>query len=84
MDTAPTRVEQFNQAIRGAVTIALCLGFLYGFWAAKISGEVFTAVFSGVIGFWFATRQSVATTSTTKPNGNGNGSPTTATAEVKP
>jgi len=53
--TTPT-----DQAIRGLVTVALCVGFLYGFWAGKISGEVFTAVFSGIVGLWFAARPATA------------------------
>jgi hypothetical protein len=52
----PNLIERFNQAVRSIVTLGLTTGFLYGFWADKISGEVFTSVFAGVIGYWFASR----------------------------
>ena len=55
META-TRVERLNQAVRGIVTLALCAGFLYLAVAGRISGEVYTAVFTGIVGFWFGTR----------------------------
>ena len=51
-----TRVERLNQAVRGIVTLALCAGFLYLAVAGRISGDVYTAVFTGIVGFWFGTR----------------------------
>ena len=65
MDT-PSRLDIFNSAIRGSVTVALCLGFLYlACITGVISGEVFSAVFSGIVGFWFGSRGSVTTTEPT-------------------
>jgi hypothetical protein len=51
-----TRTESFNSAVRSIVTLGLLIGFLYGFYMQHISGEVFTAMFASVIGFWFGTR----------------------------
>jgi len=50
------RIEKLNQAVRGVVTLSLCLGFLWLAFVGRISGEVFTAVFTSIIGFWFGTR----------------------------
>jgi hypothetical protein len=54
--TETTRVESFNTAVRSIVTLALTAGFLYGFYAKAISGEVFVTMFATVLGFWFGTR----------------------------
>ena len=64
----PSRLDIFNSAIRGSVTVALCLGFLYlACVTGVISGEVFTAVFSGIVGFWFGSRGATTTTSDAPP-----------------
>lgn len=51
------RVEKLNQAVRSIVTVTLCAGFVVGFvWLGKISAEIYTTVFAGVVGYWFASR----------------------------
>ncbi len=51
-------MEVLNQSVRSIVTLALVGGFIFGYVFLKtISGEVYTAVVSGVIGYWFAARQ---------------------------
>lgn len=53
----PSRVEQFNSAIRGAVTLILCLGFVAGFLLLKlIDTQVYAQIFGMVVAFWFASR----------------------------
>lgn len=42
--------------IRPFVAFALSLGFVWGFVVSKISGEVFVATYSVVLGFYFAQR----------------------------
>lgn len=52
------RVEQFNQIVRGAVTLGLTAAFIYGFVVAKlVTGEVFVATYSVIVTFWFVSRQ---------------------------
>ena len=47
-----------NVVVGRSVTLALAGGFVLGFAVLKlISGEVYTAVVTGVIGYWFAARQ---------------------------
>lgn len=51
------RIEALNQAVRALVTLGLAGAFIWGFVFLKlISGEVFTAVVTGVISYWFAAR----------------------------
>lgn len=52
-----TKIDSVDKSVRAVVTLGLTAGFMWGFWADRISGEVFTAVFSGVVGYWFASRQ---------------------------
>ena len=55
---AGERIEVLNQSVRSIVTLVLVGGFVFGYAFLKsISGEVYTAVVSGVIGYWFAARQ---------------------------
>lgn len=52
-----TLIDKLNQAVRGAVTLALCAGFIYlALVKGSVSGEVYTAVFTGIVGFWFGNR----------------------------
>jgi hypothetical protein len=60
MSDPPTRIEQFNAAVRGVVTLVLIAGFVWGFIVEKVSGEVFSTVVAGVIGYWFASRDTKA------------------------
>lgn len=56
MDPQAGRVEKFNQAVRGAVTLILVLCFCYGFVMEKIDGGLFAQTVTLVVTFWFATR----------------------------
>ena len=58
MPITVSRIEALNQAVRAIVTLGLVGGFIFGFVVVQtISGEVYTAIVSGVVGFWFAARQ---------------------------
>lgn len=56
MDPQPGRVEKFNQAVRGTVTLILVACFCYGFIIKEIDGGLFAQTVTLVITFWFATR----------------------------
>ena len=57
-----TRIDQFNQAVRSIVTLALAAGILYGFIVMKaIGADVFVPLASGVITWWFVRDQATAT-----------------------
>lgn len=58
--TGPTFIEKFNQGVRAICLLMLAAGFCWGFYASRISGEVYTAIFSGVISYWFASREAKA------------------------
>lgn len=62
-----TRVESFNALVRGLVTLALTGTLCWGFIVKIIGAEAFVTVVSGVIAFWFASRQSP--TRSTDPGG---------------
>jgi len=86
MELNGSRIEALNQAVRAIVTLALVGGFLFGFVVLKaISGEVYTAIVSGVVGFWFAARQGeqAAKAALEAASGKANGV-TVATVEVVP
>ena len=52
-----TRVEQFNQLVRGMVVLALTGGLIYGFvWSKVVSTETFTVIASFVFTWWFKSR----------------------------
>ena len=52
-----TKIEQFNALVRGVVTLSLTAAFVYGFVVAKLIGsEAFLSVFSGVVTWWFISR----------------------------
>lgn len=53
----PTRIEQFNQAVRAVVLLALTGGFIYGFIVSKVvSTESFAIVFGIALTWWFKSR----------------------------
>jgi hypothetical protein len=60
-------IEKMNQGVRGLVTLALCSVFCALAISGKISGEVFTAVFSGIVGFWFGNRGAAGSASPPQP-----------------
>jgi len=64
-----TKIEQFNALVRGVVTLGLTAAFITGFLYMKIIGsEAFLSVFSGVITWWFISRdQKNAAPETPKP-----------------
>lgn len=43
-------------SVKSIVSIALTIGFLYGFVVGKISGQEFMTVFTVVIAFYFGTQ----------------------------
>jgi hypothetical protein len=52
-----TRIEQFNQLIRGIVVLALVFGMIYGFiWSKVVSTESFMIVAILVFNWWFKSR----------------------------
>ena len=65
-----TRVESFNNAIRGFITSALTLVFCYLALIEKVSSEVFTSAFITVLVWWFASRdKDKATEAAARTNG---------------
>lgn len=56
MDPQPGRVEKFNQAIRGTVTLILVLCFCYLAIIKEIDAGLFATTVTMVVSFWFATR----------------------------
>ena len=53
----PTRIEQFNQAIRGIVVLAFTGAICYGFVVSKvISTETVVVIASVVYTWWFKSR----------------------------
>lgn len=65
-----TRVESFNTAIRGVVTLALTAVFVFiVLWQIKVPDSVFAAfmaTYNTVLVFWFMSREQ-------KKDSNGNG-----------
>ena len=52
------KAEQFNQVVRGAVTLILVIGFVLGFLVFKIiDSQVFSQIVGMVVAFWFAARE---------------------------
>lgn len=92
MNEGQGRIEALNQAVRALVTLALAGGFIFGFIVlGKISGDVYTTVVSGIIGYWFAARsgeqvakQLAAAAASGGPNGTKPPIPTTGTEDPKP
>ena len=75
-----TRVEAFNQLVRGFVVIALTLGLLYGFCITKVlSTETFVVISSVVYTWWFKSRDDERKEEKKAANGA-----TPIPAEVKP
>lgn len=68
----PGRVEKFNQAIRGTVTLLLVLCFCYLAITKEIDAGLFATTVTMVVSFWFATRGGQNSPT------NGNGTPPTA------
>jgi hypothetical protein len=73
-----SRVDKFNQLVRGIVTVGLAAGFIYGFVTKLIDPGLYANVFGIIIAFWFATRnvpgmpRSTDGASGTAANGSGN------------
>lgn len=89
MDTADKSfVEKFNQAVRGAVTLALVACFCYLAITKEIDGGLFAQTVTMVISFWFATRAAQGGTTVTTGNGAAtttvNTPAATVTTEAKP
>jgi hypothetical protein len=87
METAgPSFIEKFNQSVRALVLVAMTGGFVWAFVMGKVSPEVFTTVYAGVLGYWFASREAKAryqeqpTTTTTTPSAKIVTGPTPPTA----
>jgi membrane associated rhomboid family serine protease len=56
MPPSQTKVESFNSAVRGLTTLSLIGTLCYGFLVDKVSAEAFVGIVSGVVSFWFVTR----------------------------
>ncbi len=67
MDPTTTVIEKLNQGVRGIVTLGLTATFVFLAVTGKISGDVFTSVFAGILGYWFASRDSKAALAATQP-----------------
>ena len=53
----PTRIEQFNQAVRGIVVIAFTAAICYGFVVSKVlSTETMVVLANTVFIWWFKSR----------------------------
>ena len=77
---SPSRVEKFNQAIRGTVTLILVVCFCYLAIIKEIDAGLFATTVTMVVSFWFATRGGQPGTTVTT---GGNGSTVTTTGDTK-
>ena len=76
MNGQTTKVEQFNNLVRGSTTLILVLVFCYLSIREVIDGQVFAQTVASVIAFWFASRgQTVARPEAPPPVGPGTAPP---------
>ena len=76
-----SRIEQFNQLVRGIVVLLLVGGFIYGFVVSKVvNTESFAIVLGVAMTWWFSSRDKKQADDATKSAAQPPGAPPTPTA----
>lgn len=69
-----SRIDKFNNLVRGLVTLGLAYGFIYGFVVSKVvSVDAYIGIFGAVVAWWFASRVQASRASDQPPAPLNNG-----------